>query len=86
MASSTSLAMESQLENGGIQQAFTVVMVNSTSLVLEKHPQSEDSNVCFSDVHDDESNSEIRTRKKRKPKVSNQLAVEVNHIATADNH
>ena len=70
MASSTSLAMESQLENGDIQQAFTVVMVNSTSLVIENHPHLEDSNICCSDVHDDESNSEIRSRKKRKPKVS----------------
>ena len=73
MSSSTSLAIESQLENDNIQQAFTVVMVKSTDLVIENHLQLEDGNICFSDVQEDEPNNEIRSCKKRKAKVSNRL-------------
>ena len=68
MANSTSLVIENnnQLENGDIQQTFTVVLVNSSNSVTEN--QLKDSSIHFSDtskVQENESTCKTQLCKKR---------------------
>ena len=71
MANSTSLVIENnnQLENGDVQQTFTVVLVNSSGSVTEN--QLEDGSIHFSDaskVQENEPTCKTQSCKKRKVK------------------
>ena len=73
MANSTDTENHDQLENGGIQQAFKVVMANNSSSMTDLENQLEGGTVQFSDtpkVQENEPTCKTRTCKKRKVKVS----------------